>query len=511
MVFHLYTLHFNKPVQFINFTLPIFCIMKKPFLVIFTLLTLVSNALGQRNQMKAFIDYKSYYSPEQGPYVDLQFQFVAYTIKFSPVDSVLQAKIAVSTVITSNPTGDTVYTNLFALESPRMRDSIVEDFYDNVRIPLQPGNYTAHVNLTDIYGKGKALEGNIELSVSGEFGQVSTSDILVAEVATPSNNPESPFQKSGYEIIPRISNFYSQSMSSIPYYVELYNTNLIPDSSFGLRQQIISTQNNQVMPGFSRFTKIKPAEVVPILRNIDITKLPSGSYQLKLEIIDRNSKPIGQSNDYFFERINDMEVTAGNTDEIILDPAFQASITNDSVKYYLASLIPIARPAEVKSIMKTLKANSPDLCRKHIQQFWIQTSGTNAYNQWMVYKKNVMLAQELYGNNFQDGFETDRGRVYLQYGQPNNIIVRETSPSEYPYEIWHYHKIKNFSNKRFVFYNPDLVNNGYRLLHSDMVGEQQNYKWQEMLVKRNTSNSNVDSGRGNSQYGANSNYYYEQD
>lgn len=484
--------------------------MKKPLLVILTLLILVSNSFGQKNQMKAFIDYKSYYSPEQGPYIDLQFQFAAYTIKFAAVDSVLQARIAVSTIVTSQPSGDTVYTNAFALESPRMRDSIVEDFFDNIRIPLQPGNYIAHVSLMDLNGKDKTLDGQLEISIPDHFTKVSTSDILIAEVATPSSNMESPFQKSGYEIIPRISNFYNQYMTNIPYYVELYNTNLIQDSSFGLRQQIISTQTNQVMPGFSRFTKIKPNPVVPILRNIDISKLPSGSYHLTLEIIDRNSKTIGQTADYFFERINDIEL-AETVDEIILDPTFQASITDDSLKYYLASLIPIARPAEVKSIIKTLKANSPDLCRKHIQQFWIQTSGANATSQWLIYKKNVILVQQNYGNNFQDGFETDRGRVFLQYGQPNTIIVRETSPSEYPYEIWHYYKIKTFSNKRFVFYNPDLVNNAYRLLHSDMVGEQQNYKWQEMLVKRNNSSNSVDNTDGNSQYGGNSNYYYKQD
>ncbi len=484
--------------------------MKKPLLVILTLLLLVSNSFGQKNQMKAFIDYKSYYSPEQGPYIDLQFQFVAYTIKFIPVDSVLQAKIAVSTFVTSQPTGDTVYTSVFALESPRMRDSIVEDFFDNIRIPLQPGNYIAHVSLQDINGNDKSLDGQVEVSVPDNFTKVSTSDILIAEVATRSNNLESPFQKSGYEILPRISNFYSPALSNLPYYVELYNTNQIQDSSFGLRQQIVSTQTNQVMPGFSRFTKIKPSTVVPILRNIDISKLPSGSYHLTLEIIDRNSKTIGNKADYFFERINDIE-TPENVDEIILDPAFQASLTNDSLDYYLASLIPIARPAEVKSIMKTLKAKSPDLSRKHIQQFWVQTSGANASKEWLNYKKNVQLVQKNYGNNFQDGFETDRGRVFLQYGQPNTIIVRETSPAEYPYEIWHYYKIKNFSNKRFVFYNPDLVNNAYRLLHSDMVGEQQNYKWQEMLVKRNNGASNVDSNGGNNQYGTNSGYYYKQD
>lgn len=480
-------------------------------MVIIPLFVFLSNSFGQKNQMKAFIDYKNYYSPEQGSYIDLQFQFVAYTIQFAAVDSVLQAKIAVSTVITSEPTGDTVYVDGFVLESPRMRDSIVEDFFDNLHIPLQPGNYTAHLNLTDILSKGKSLEGKLDIRVAETTSKVSTSDILIAEVATPSTNMESPFQKSGYEIIPRISNFYSQSMTRIPYYVELYNTNLIQDSTFGLRQLVVSSQTNQVMPGFSRFTKIKPSPVVPVFRNMDISKLPSGSYHLTLEIIDKNNKTIGQAADYFFERVNDIEINNENVDEIILNPAFQASITDDSLKYYLASLIPIARPAEVKSIIKTLKANSPDLCRKHIQQFWIQTSGNDAYNQWMIYKKNVALVEANYGNNFQSGFETDRGRVYLQYGQPNTIIVRETSPSEYPYEIWHYYKIKTFSNKRFVFYNPDLVNNAYRLLHSDMVGEQQNYKWQEMLVKRNNAGQNVDSNAGSSQYGTNSGYYYKQD
>lgn len=77
----------------------------------------------------------------------------------------------------------------------------------------------------------------------------------------------------------------------------------------------------------------------------------------------------------------------------------------------------------------------------------------------------------LYGNNFQDGFETDRGRVYLKYGAPSTHVVRENSPSEYPYEIWTYNKIGKYSNKRFVFYNPDLTNGAYRLLHSDVLGE----------------------------------------
>ena len=103
-----------------------------------------------------------------------------------------------------------------------------------------------------------------------------------------------------------------------------------------------------------------------------------------------------------------------------------------------------------------------------------------------------MLVERLYANNFQEGFETDRGRVYLQYGAPANIVRKEYSPTEYPYEIWRYNKIGAFSNKRFVFYNPDLVNKAYRLLHSDMVGELKNPSWPRELSKRSTPNGNVD-------------------
>ncbi len=459
--------------------------------------------------MKAFIDYKTYYSPTLGNYIDLQFQYVAYTISFVGEPSGgLQAKIGVSLAVTSNATSDTISFQQFALESPVMRDSIVEDFYDLIRLQLQPGNYTAFITLADLNSKEKPIEGRLDIVVGDKTAAPHFSDILIAESATPSNN-ESPFQKSGFEIIPRLSNFFDPYAQKIPFYVEVYNSNLIPDSSFGIRQQIINATTNTPVQGFSRFVRINQEPVIPILRTVDITKLNSGSYTLKLQLINKNGEDICAPILYPFERVNNNEEEL-SVENIILDPNFQQSITDDSLKYYLASLIPIARPAEVKSILKTLKANSPDLCRKHIQQFWVQTAGASAYDSWLIYKKTVLLVEDNYGNNFQEGFETDRGRVYLQYGPPNTITVKNMNPAEYPYEIWHYYKIKTFSNKRFVFYNPDLVNEGYRLLHSDMVGEQQNYKWQQMLSRRANSAVDVDGTQGADHYGGNSEYYYKQ-
>ena len=474
------------------------------------LLLAFSGVWGQRNQLKAYIDYKSFYSPEHGSYLELHVQYAAISVNFEPVDNELQAQIGVKFLILTEENRDTVLQDSYVLRSPKMRDSIVEDFFDVVKYQVKPGKYVVSVELKDLLAKSKPISGEIQVEVRTHDHQVSFSDVMVAEVATPSENAKNPMYKSGFEIIPRISNFYGQEENFLPYYVELYNTNLIPDSIFGFKLAVVNTLTGEAVDGMSRFTKLKTTDVIPIMRKIDLSNLVSGAYALKLDIVDRENNQLTPSQLYYFDRANDVEDDIDVT-KIILDPAFQESITDDSLKFFLASLIPIARPAEARSILETLKTKNSEMYRKHIQQFWLLTAGPNAYSEWLKYKRQVILVQVLYGTKILEGYETDRGRVYLQYGAPNNIITKESSPSEYPYEIWTYYKIKHYSNKRFIFYNPDFITENYRLLHSDMIGEPQNYKWPQMLVKRNTPDTNTEDSDGGAQhYGGESQYYYKQ-
>lgn len=444
---------------------------------------------GPPVKLKAYIDQKTYYTPETGTYAEIHIQFVGYTLNYKAVEGGMQSDVSIH-VAAVGEKGDTVASDAYVLKSPIMRDSVIEDFFDIVRFPLQPGKYIVHISLNDLQSTNGETGGDIELVVQDYTKGQCVSDILIAESAGKTTTP-TVFSKSGMDILPRISNFYPTDLSNMPYYVEMYNSDRLADSVFAVKQRIVSTIDSKEMTEYTRLSKMQTAPVVPLMRNLDISKLPSGSYRLEISMLDRNSVTLGTPVSYYFERINEFKEYV-NAEEIVLDPQFQASITDDSIDYYLSSLIPIARPAEIKNILAVAHKGDKETSRKHIQQFWLQTSGANATNAWLDYKKQVMLVESLYGNNFQEGFETDRGRVYLQYGPPNQIISRETSPTEYPYEIWHYYKIKVYSNKRFVFYNPDLVNKGYRLLHSDMVGEQQNYRWPQTLAKRNSSNQNID-------------------
>ena len=106
------------------------------------------------------------------------------------------------------------------------------------------------------------------------------------------------------------------------------------------------------------------------------------------------------------------------------------------------------------------------------------------------------VADYHYSTPIDHGFETDRGRVFLQYGPPNNIEGNTREPGAYPYEIWHYYKLtNNQSNVKFVFYNPDLITNDYQLIHSDARGEIYDARWKFKIYstfKDNNGNSNFD-------------------
>ncbi len=486
----------------------------KTFFFVLSLVLLSFPAFAQKkHQLKAYVDQKTFYSPGTGSYVELHLQFVSYSLNFQVVDTLdqqgLQSEVGIHYIIRQDD--KVIKSDAYRLQSPLMRDSIIEDFYEIKRITLAPGKYNLELNLTDLYASKEPVTALLDLDIEDHSGKASISNIETAEVIVPVKN-ESIFTKSGYDIIPRISNYYSTTAENIPLYLEVYAPKSGEKQVYGLKQSILDQKSKAELESFTRFSKVEVDEVQPMIKVIDISKLASGEYILQFTLIDKENRELALT-EYFFERFTEMEYEPVTTENIVLDPNFQASITDDSLAYFVESLIPISKPAEIKNIISLLKTKDKELYRKYIQSYWYNSTGGNrVYDSWMNYKIQVWMVERLFSTNFTAGFETDRGRVYLQYGPPNNVITRENSPSDYPYEIWRYDKIKNFSNKRFIFYNPDLVNNAYRLLHSDMQGEVQNYRWQQQLAKRNSMNSNIDDPNdGNyKHYGGNSQQLYNQ-
>lgn len=460
--------------------------------VFFSNLSVASTQNGSK-KMRAYLDSKQFYAPGIGNYIEFQFQFVGYSLNYVQKENGLSAEVVVELEISK---GDSIVaSDAYRLSSPLVTDSIIDDFYDIKRFALSPGGYTFNIKLLDLNSSNEPLTATQTIVIEELGDAISISDMFIAETAN-KGDESSVFYKSGYEMIPHLSTFYPEDLSAIPVYFELYNTNQLGDDVFAIKQTLINAETEEVLEKLTAYSKHDTATVTPFLRVVDITDVPTGKYILKYTIVNKNMRELS-SQTYEFERSNAIEIDYFS-DEIVLDPSFQNSISDDSIGFYLESLIPISKGEEVKNIIDIAKKRNAENARKYIQLYWNKSAPKNTYEAWVQYKAQVDFVEELYKTNILSGYETDRGRVYLQYGAPSNINRQEYSATEYPYEIWSYNKIGSFSNKRFVFYNPTLIANGHQLLHSDMVGELKNLNWPSELSKDGELNSSPNGNFGGS-------------
>ena len=85
-----------------------------------------------------------------------------------------------------------------------------------------------------------------------------------------------------------------------------------------------------------------------------------------------------------------------------------------------------------------------------LQQFWKKRDPTpkTIYNELMtVFFERVDKAVQKYSSRFQEGWETDRGRILILYGEPDQIINNRYAANSTPHIVWIYKK----ENLEFIF------------------------------------------------------------
>ncbi|MCC7050472.1 MAG: GWxTD domain-containing protein, partial [Bacteroidia bacterium] len=206
----------------------------------------------------------------------------------------------------------------------------------------------------------------------------------------------------------------------------------------------------------------------------------------------------------FFQRLNPkFQTTIEDLSTIKTQQTFVESIQNtDTLREYIRCLRPIANQLEENFITKETNKADTETLQRFFLSFWKKRNIVSPEGAWLVYKDKVNYVNSIYKTSIKKGYATDRGRVYLKYGAPDQMVRMDNEPSSYPYEIWQYYHMAQRNNRKFVFYNPDLVTNDYRLLHSDAIGEIRNDSWQVQLVKRNNAINNLDTERPEDHYGS---------
>ena len=239
-----------------------------------------------------------------------------------------------------------------------------------------------------------------------------------------------------------------------------------------------------------------------LLQSFSIKDLASGNYNLVIEVISSKNE-ILKTKKLYFQRSNPVADISYKEALIKKYPSsFVAYFTNtDTLSDYIASLYPISNHVEKRHENNQLRSKNLSEMQKFFYSFWLKRNELEPEKAWKKYKVQVDFVNEKYKSTLKKGYETDRGRVFLQYGAPNSISESKHEPSAYPYEIWHFYKLKKQTNKRFVFYNTALVGNDYTLLHSDAIGEYNNPNWEVLLHDRNDHTLDMQRKQTNSHFG----------
>jgi GWxTD domain-containing protein len=467
---------------------------------------------SQAKKLQAFMSYSTFNSPTDGPYIETYLTVVGRSVVFvKNANGKFQGTIEVTLIFSQ---GDAVKQfKKINLLSPEVDDtaSVNFSFIDQQRFLLPNGEYTADIQIRDLNDQATPFKASETIDINYPSETISVSGIELIESYTKSENP-GILTKSGYDLVPYIMNFFPGNVDKLTFYSEIYNTNKV----FGTDEKyLLSTfiETYETAKLYGEMLKIKKETAKPVnvlFGEFDISTLPSGNYNIVIEVRDKNNQVVALNKMFFQRDKPGLEAPTVDLSNVSIENTFVNRMTNvDTLADDIRSLYPISSESERQYVRTLIKRRELKSMQQYFYSFWVTRSSTNPEGAWLLYAQEVDKVNAAYSTKIRRGYETDRGRVYLQYGPPNSMVQSLGEPSAYPYEIWHYYNIGNQKNKKFVFCNTDLVTNDYSLIHSDAIGEIYDYKWKQRIYSRNTATNDIDADGVEDHWGEKSDDYFD--
>lgn len=486
------------------------------FSALLSLCLLASNALSAK--VVAYFTSAAFNVPSKVPYYETYLSVIGNSVKFvKNANGKFQGAVDITIRFIQNQ--EVKNAQKYSLNSPEITDTAKTrpNFIDQQRYTLPNGMYTIEITIADKnVPSEKPLLTSIPITINFDDNIVSASDIQLLESYTKAEK-SGPLTKSGYDLLPYVSTYYPENTGRIKFYAEFYNAKKVigENEKIVLSYYIEGYENKAKLSEYSSFSKQAAADVNIAMGEFNIESLPTGNYNLVIELRDKDNKLQAEQQCFIQRKNKAVQLSMDDIRKIDVNNTFAGKYTNiDTMIGYLRCLRPISSSSEIEFSENQLKDRNLPLIQQYFYNFWKSRYPLNPEQAWHDYYKDVQKVNEDFGTYGLKGYDTDRGRVYLQYGPPDQRTQAENEPSAYPYEIWAYNSLidrrqaitnpnNRQSNKKFVFYNPDLVSNKYLLLHSTAKGEIYNSNWELLLHKRDTPTNNFDTETAPDHFGSN--------
>ncbi len=473
-----------------------------------------ATAQPQQSKLTALFSYSTFNIVDGDPYVETYIDYDAWNLTFAPTQNG-QYQATVETILTVSSGDSIIHAKKYELRSPLISDTTKTNFnfIDLQRFALNNGIYNLRFELRD---KGSdapptVLDQKILLQYERK-PQMSSLQMMSSMKPTVQENILS---RGGYDMEPYINDYIPAQVPNIYFYYEIYHLDreLFSDDFITLAF-IEQQETGRRIPGVEIIKNYKGAPTVRVAGGLDLRTVPSGNYNLVVEVRNKKNEQMMYQKVPFMR--NNPHVAAADLPPV--GTTFAGSIEDENLlNFYLKNLYPIATAAENSEVTKLTR--QPGLItdkQLFLYKFWVERNGLDPEGEWRKYKERIDYVAATYTHTNISGYLTDRGRVYLQYGPPNFIrdeknfvgaqsmkagftISDDTDPAHIyylPFQMWRYDQLPGEQqNCMFIFW--DQYRSGlYKLLQSNVTGELRTPDWERELSQKQLGEGSIgDVGR----------------
>ena len=321
-----------------------------------------------------------------------------------------------------------------------------------------------------------------ELSIEGFRAEPEVSDLLLApriRPAEPGDSIAAPGEiRRGDLLITGVAELHLTPLRSTVYYVlEAYSDSA---DSARLAVTVSDAKGEAVVSTPSNLVRLPKGGGV-LTGAVDLAGLPAGSYQLAASL-DVEGRTVHRSAPF---TMADLASTVARSDSLrtsdrITDAGYFGGMTSQQLDRAAAPLALIAKSGEMSVYSKDLSVTAK---RNFLTRFWAArdpSPGTPRNESRERFYGGIAYADSNFrehGRIREPGWRTDRGRIYVRLGSPDETLRRVQQGNAPPYEAWRYNRGKG---NYYIF--ADLTGvGGFKLMHSDDVHEVGDPNWQRIL------------------------------
>ncbi len=459
--------------------------MKKSTLLLFFLL--LSGSVLPQKILEFDFDYARFAYDSTANYIEFYYSFSQDDLGVMQTETGFTSKAVLHIEIQDTVTKQLVVNKIWKIDNPiadTANRNTSKSLIGVIGIPIPSGIYRCIVTGADGSDSTKSKSITEIMKITPYISKnISISDVqLSSNIKQDNADSASIFYKNTLEVIPNPTMLFGIGVPVLFYYSELYNLQRKDSAGDVLLKSVVYNSKGTKLFEKSKWLTGNNNSRVEV-GTVNITKYPTDTYTLVLYMADSATNVGVSSTKKFFvynPGVKDTQkVVKINTD--VLSSQFNV-LSEEECDQMFEKVKYLAVSAEIDQYKNLDSLQSK---RQFLFDFWkkrdtdFSTPENEFYNEYM---ERVRLSDERYGTINRAGSKTDRGRVYVLYGEPDQIDRYPSDIDKKPYEIWQYNQIEG--GVIFVFGDVTGFSN-FELLHSTKRGELRDENWLSRIETTN--------------------------